>query len=718
MTKVLLFFSYFLFISIGTAQNFNPKIIKLPEVPTSQDFSFLKKELENAQIVLLGEDSHQDGNVFEMKTKIVEFLYKEMGFKTVAFESGIYDLWIAQKMIRDGYDVNKTFSNALFSIWGKRKEFQSFIDFYDKNKSDLKLFGFDYQITGTDGTHTLTRDLFDYSKKNKFKFKFAQDDFELLLESISISGMFDEEDISFSQFTNTLNDLQNKISQQQDSEEKFYWHQTVKGLIELGKDAFHRKEILSSFSTTAVDNIRDKQMADNLLAYLKQNPEEKIICWGANAHFTNNMSSINHTVIKDFISMGSYLKKNLKEKVYSLAAVTAKDSIFIQDKWHETTIQQNSFEHYLKQQNVPHLFISSDQEEMKRVIANRFFSPITFTEGKLNELYDGYLFFQKTSPATIVEELNIPVITNVSTSIIKEAESLENSEDATVLDELIIYSVRTPYNIIAQVIESLEKNYPSSAFSSNLHSKVNAKVSDTICLDFEFTAKQYDHGYTKHEYRSVKNLEEIKWNVLKDFKTETLREYHGLVYNSPIQYADFLKKRKFKKFQLTLEEIKKYNNEDVYVIHFTAPRKHSTYTQRTYLSNYSGYLYVSTKDLAIVKIFENWEVTEFPEAFTEGYKLQGSLADFITKKYTAESTTTDFTKIGNLYLITHSLNTVTGKLHDIHNNKKDFTITVNSYWSNFNMGDGEKINFKKEVHLFENVKYNPTFWENLSKAVK
>src|SRR5690606_30818347 len=97
----------------------------------------------------LGEDSHQDGNVFEMKTKIVEFLYKEMGFKTVAFESGIYDLWIAQKMIRDGYDVNKTFSNALFSIWGKRKEFQSFIDFYDKNKSDLKLFGFDYQITGT-----------------------------------------------------------------------------------------------------------------------------------------------------------------------------------------------------------------------------------------------------------------------------------------------------------------------------------------------------------------------------------------------------------------------------------------------------------------------------------------------------------------------------------------------------------------------------------------
>lgn len=694
------------------AQEFNPKTITLSDTLYINDFNFLKDELKDVQVVLLGEDSHQDGNVFEMKTKIVEFLYQEMGFKTVAFESGIYDLWVAQKNIQNGADVNETFSNSIFSIWGKRKEFQSFMNFYNKNKDDLKLFGFDYQITGTNGIEALTRDLFEYSKKNKFKLKFEKNDFELLLESISSSGMFDEEDISFGEFTKSLTDLQDKISQQEDSEEKFYWFQIVKGLIELGKDAFYTKETLSTFNTNISDNIRDKQMADNLLAYLKRNPEEKIICWGANAHFTNNISSINNSIIKDFIPIGSYLKNVLKEKVYSLAGVTAKDSIFIQDQWHETPIKHNSYEYYLKQQNVPHLFISSDQEEMKKIISNRLFSPITFTEGKLNELHDGYFFFQNTSPATIVEDSNVSVNEKVTNPILKETISLENNEDSSVLDELIIYSKRTPYNIIAQVIDALEKNYPNKAFNSTLHSNVKAEIDDSIYLDLDFIAEQYDHGYTNHEYRSVKNLKEIKWNVLKEFKTETLREYHGLVYNSPIQYANFLKKRKFKKFNFTLEEIKKYNNEDIYVIHFSAPRKHSTYTQRTYLSNYSGYLYINTKDFAIVKIFENWEVTEFPEAFTEGYRVQGSLVSFTSKKYTSESTISHFSKIYNLYFITHSTNTISGKLYDVQNNTKDFTITVDSSWNDFNTDNPKKINYKKEEHLFNNVKYNPSFWKS------
>ena len=69
------------------------------------------------------------------------------------------------------------------------------------------------------------------------------------------------------------------------------------------------------------------------------------------------------------------------------------------------------------------------------------------------------------------------------------------------------------------------------------------------------------------------------------------------------------------KFIFQIEETKLYNNEEVYVISFSSPRNHSTFTRRTYLSEYSGYLYVNLKDNAIVKIFENWSVTEFPVSF-------------------------------------------------------------------------------------------------------
>lgn len=79
--------------------------------------------------------------------------------------------------------------------------------------------------------------------------------------------MFDEEDIDYLLFSSTLTDLKNKISQQEASEEKFYWSQIIKGLLELAKDAFYREEVLSTFIVSSSDNIRDKQMADNLVIY-------------------------------------------------------------------------------------------------------------------------------------------------------------------------------------------------------------------------------------------------------------------------------------------------------------------------------------------------------------------------------------------------------------------------------------------------------------------
>ena len=77
----------------------------LPENPSTNDFSFLKEELKGVQIIMLRENTHFDGNVFEMKTKIIKYLYQEMGFKTIAFESGIYDVWKAKTEIEKGVKV-------------------------------------------------------------------------------------------------------------------------------------------------------------------------------------------------------------------------------------------------------------------------------------------------------------------------------------------------------------------------------------------------------------------------------------------------------------------------------------------------------------------------------------------------------------------------------------------------------------------------------------
>ena len=118
--KKIISFIFLLFCFSAISQNFNPKTISLSENPTIEDFRFLKEEFKDVQIVMLGESTHFDGNVFEMKTKIIKFLSQEMGFKTIAFESGIYDLWKAQKDIDNGLNTNDVLSNSLFSIWAKR----------------------------------------------------------------------------------------------------------------------------------------------------------------------------------------------------------------------------------------------------------------------------------------------------------------------------------------------------------------------------------------------------------------------------------------------------------------------------------------------------------------------------------------------------------------------------------------------------------------------
>ena len=288
-------------------------------------------------------------------------------------------MWKAQQEIEKGENATTAFQNSLFPIWSKTVEFQPFIDFFEKDNKDLKLYGFDNQITGKYGEEKLLSDLYNYCEKEKLSIGLNQTDLELLIESMLYSGIFDEKDISYTVYNTTLNTLLQEISEKQTDEIHFYWNQIIKNLISLGEEYYAKKQpVVSTFYVSKDDNLRDEQMAANLLAYITEHPNEKIICWGANQHFVNNMSSIMSDTIKDFIPMGSYLKNTLKDKVYSLATITAQDSIKLGGQWHKTLVDKKSFEWFLKQKNEPYLFISSKNKNLDNEKLNRFFSPITF----------------------------------------------------------------------------------------------------------------------------------------------------------------------------------------------------------------------------------------------------------------------------------------------------------------------------------------------------
>ena len=698
-----------------SAQNFNPKIINLPENVSIEDFSFLKEELKNTQVVMLGEMSHFDGNVFEMKTKIVKYLHQEMGYNTIAFESGVYDVWKAQKSINNNESTKVALENSLFTIWAKKNEFKSFIEFYDQNKSNLKLFGFDNQITGKYGEKELFTDLFDYCKQNKLPLDLNKEDLELLFESMYFSGVFDEGDITYTQFKNSFYKLLTSIEQKPKTETNFYWTQIVKSLLALGEENYKRIRVLSTFNTTLQDNLRDKQMADNLLAYIKTHPNEKIICWGANQHFANNMSSIKDPIIDKFIPMGSYIKTALREKVYSLAAISAKDSINLQGKWEKTPVDKLSFEYYLKNKNTPHIFISSNQKEMKQTMLNRFFSPVTFIPARLDLLHDGYLYFNTVTQSTSIStNENEVVIENNSVVPKKAEESIDiktpkNTKDILIEEVAIAgYSKNYPYKILKKTIENIKKNYPVKSFNSESYSNLHVKVQDTTYVNVDFIADQYDKGYLGI-YRSVIQLKEARWNIKNGYDPESLGNINNLNSN-PIMYAQFLNKRKLKKFEFKILNKGTYNNKEVFVIEFSTNRNHFSYTHRGFLSNYSGTLYINTDDYAIVKLIENWEVTEFPEdkmlLLSEQYNNK-----FFKKVFTYETKETNYNISNNLYYLTYSKDNVTGNYFDANSKPYLFTNEFISFWSNFNDVNPKEISLKQEQNSLKKVSYNQPFWE-------
>ena len=140
-------------------------------------------------------------------------------------------------------------------------------------------------------------------------------------------------------------------------------------------------------------NLRDKQMADNILAYMNRNSNEKIMIWADNIHVMSDNSSIDIPVAEEFVSMGNHIKQELAEKVYSLATIHANDSLYHKE-WHQTPVLKGSFEDKLKQNNQDYLFVSSDQEAMKTMQKTRLLSYEDFFDLRMDELHDGYIFFK------------------------------------------------------------------------------------------------------------------------------------------------------------------------------------------------------------------------------------------------------------------------------------------------------------------------------------
>jgi len=592
---IVIYFFFSVFCSF--AQSIEVIELMPPDSNEITDLNFLKKETKGKNVIMLGEQTHMYGNIFEMKARIVEYLHQELGYTTIAIESPMYDIW---KMNLTGFDP-KTFNESVWGVWSSTYEFQRLVKYINNN--NLKVIGFDSQVNNVS---QFIDDFFDYLEKVQIDLKLDEDDLAIVIEAVLEIVSVEEDDISYKNYEKELKRIIAKIEKLEQTDENFHWLQFTKSLLAGSQDAYHNKdEILTSSFLDRSHNIRDKQMADNLLSYINRNPNEKIICWADNIHVMNDNSSITKPIAKDFISMGSYIFKALKGKSYSLATLHANDT-FVEPRTNQkdlTPIKENSFEYELNILSKPYLFVSSSQEKMQVPKETRLYDYVDFSEARLDQLHDGYIFFQKATLPKAEKISDSVKMSNKALTLEKKIELVQVGQNIVLKGQLLDKDTKDIVPFATLVVKN--KNiYRVANENGYFELSVNKSIMQSAVLEISSL------GFETTEI-PLKNLTE---RIYLKPKFEELDEVVIKAYLSPLAVLKKAVKKKSENHPVEpfnfyrYAKVKNNVNDEIYLdVELYAKQYDDGYTSKFRI----------THNVQEVK----WNVNKSSDKFTNAYQL-------------------------------------------------------------------------------------------------
>jgi erythromycin esterase-like protein len=376
--------------------------------PADADFSdleFLREEIGTARVVMLGEPTHGEGNVFEAKARLLRFLQQRMGFTTLVMESGFYELDRAQRAVEAGVPVREAIDASVFPVWTSTQEFQAVLPLL--GQGGLRVAGFDCQLTG-EYREELLEELESFLKPEKGAAGIMYDYLDECLSVMGESFIFPptHQLPLFELQLGKARGLLAQVAAGPDAERRqraAFWLQTLRSLQALARDyAAHDPSAKSAAEFKAADsNPRDAQMADNLLWYLRQHPQEKVVCWGALPHLANKVEALDDAEIQAYRPMGRAVKAALgADAVYVLGTLAGGGSHgFAGLGGYEPvpTPAPGTLEAELLAQGRELGFVSLKHDAPGQVLTTYAFEyrPL---RGVWSEVVDGFLFLRSVNP--------------------------------------------------------------------------------------------------------------------------------------------------------------------------------------------------------------------------------------------------------------------------------------------------------------------------------
>ena len=136
--------------------------------PSDNDFADLAplgRAIGSARVVQLGEPSHGAGSAFSAKSRLIRFLHERLGFDVLIWESGLYDVAVAQAGMRSTDDGVTAAGRGIFTLWTAASEVTPLFDYIKASQATLRpieMAGFDLQVTADGTTARYEQDLREF----------------------------------------------------------------------------------------------------------------------------------------------------------------------------------------------------------------------------------------------------------------------------------------------------------------------------------------------------------------------------------------------------------------------------------------------------------------------------------------------------------------------------------------------------------------------------
>lgn len=398
------------------------------------DLEFLKKVLENVKIVGLGEATHGTSEFFRMKSRILEFLVKEMGFTVFLIEGSYAGCNNINDYVLEGKGSSyASLTSQGFWTWDTKEviDMIEWIREYNKTvppEKKVKFLGIDIQNNGLGGGFDIIQNyLFKVdpvrAESNKGLFEILKKMDKLQTEGIDTDS-FKKEYLSLIGFM-----LMSKGHYVQRSSEKEY--ETIMQYALTVAQYFDAYFMNESDKRKNEREWRDYYMASNFFSVVRNEaPGTKFVLWAHNGHVSRNSSA---NVNGGFKPLGSYISEAFGNEYYSFGFSFSKGSfqaIEIDQNGKRKGLQEfttehateNSLDWYFEQTGYSKFIIdfrSKDQPEAINEFistglisrsyganANREYFNNYYENLVIKNTYDGMIFINNTTRAKPTETGN------------------------------------------------------------------------------------------------------------------------------------------------------------------------------------------------------------------------------------------------------------------------------------------------------------------------